>query len=360
MDLEVLLSNLNGEKKVKFLEQFTRSPKLLINDNFEIAFSEAKKISPLLAVSYLRAKGHVVKALMLLEKSELHAEAAKLCVELNLKEQALRNYLKDNNLEEAFKLCEEFNKLKAAEILEDLKGPGDAANYLFRLSRETDNNTEIMHACAEAYKRDKSFHSAGSCFYQAGNLESALESYKKVSCNQRVTEILEELGREDELVQYWLDNNNDSSLAAHFEENNEFESAIVHYKKLHDYSSAARCLLKENKILEALWLLQITNSYQDCVDLADNLNPNLITLQMHGLINKCHDKLGASYEAKNPKRALDHYIASANNDKTVELASALLETEITAGNFSAAKEYAIIAGDLDKAEIYNAAQDLLS
>ena len=150
-----------------------------------------------------------------------------------------------------------------------------------------------------------------------------------------------------------------SSLALHYNEKDPAQAA-AYYEELQDYQTAAQCLVKAQKLLEAMQLLVRNNYHEEALGIWDTTNPESqddIKLKQL-LMTQCYKELAPRYETSDPERALEYYSKLERPEKVKKVATYLMEQSGATGDFERASEYAALAGD-SKATTFEAAKELL-
>src|SRR3989338_3629403 len=355
MSLAEVLTNLSNQSKKSFLEKLLPSARALDDNEFATVSIAASEVSVDLGVQYLLSKEKLEEAIALLEKAGEPVNAAELCKKHGLRDRAAENYecthIRDNvkkaaeiylgveyelepgakvekisalenagKYKDASELCKEAgmvvravqnlklagntpaaeeleknsNPIKAAEVWERNHYQTEAENLLFR--------NGLFKELAALNERAGFFVSAASNYTVIEDFGSALRCYKQDKFSWCVEKILLQLGKEDQLVEYWHEVRDFSSLALYYNNKDPLQAA-VYYEELKDYQTAAQCLVKAQKPLKAMQLLVRNNYHEDALRIGDTTNPESqddIKLKQV-LITNCYEELAPRYETSDPE-----------------------------------------------------------
>ncbi|MEK6949759.1 MAG: hypothetical protein AABX34_06040 [Nanoarchaeota archaeon] len=416
MSLTDVLNGLSGESKKSFLESLLSRTSTLSDDDSNLATTSALEINVGLGVQYLRAKGKDGEAITALEEHEKYIAAAELCIDLNMKDRAvnnferaggfnnikravevhlgveytipnlygeikgridgleraekhidaadiskrhgmimraIENYRQGGNNQEADRLSNVSDIVKAAKVWENGGYPIEACNLL----SINDLNQEL----AATQERAGYFVSAGSTYERLGDLDSAVRLYKQAKFDHGVERILRNQGREDELVVYWEETGNKPKLARHFEEKDPAQAAVF-YTQLNDFRKASDCLVRAKKPVIAIELLVEKELYEDALKIREAIKDldGLDQAKISRLTIKCYQELSPRYEVSNPEKALKFYSKLNDQDGVRRVAIPLMNQAAAIGDFPSAARYALMIGDNNKAQIFEGANLLLN
>ena len=415
MSLTEVLGNLSQGSKLSFLENFLSHAATLDDDDFVIARDAALELSVDLGVKYLLIKGEKEEAITALEESERYVDAAELCKELGMKDRAvsnferaggfgnikkaveahlgveytipnlygaikgrigeleraeqhieaadlskrhgmimraIENYRHGGNNEEADRLLNFSDIVKAAKVWEDNAYPIEACNLLFL--------NGLDQELAATQERAGYLVSAASTYERLGHLDLALRLYKQAEFDHGVENILREQGKIDELVAYWHETNNLSSLARHYRDKDPKKAADF-YVELKDYQNAAQSLIEAERSLEAMQLLVDNELREDALRIGESIDDldGINTAELDLLMTLCYEELAPRYEVSNPRRALEFYSKSGDQDNVRRLATNLMEQAAANADFKSAAEYALMTGDSNKVATFKAVNEFL-
>jgi len=410
ISLAEVLNDLPGGSKESFLEGLLSRAGTLDDEDFNLVSKASLELSVDLGVKYLLAKGKKEEAITVFEESKEYFNAAELCAELKMYDRAVQNYEssgdikkavevylgveyvleqelmelemitsleKDGRHDEAAELCKRFgmtiraiknlklggddegaekltnvsDPAKAAQVWERNEGYMQSVNLLFR--------NELFTKLATTHVRAGHFINAAGTYERLMDFDSALGLYKQARFDHGVERILKEQGREEELVAYWHETKNSSSLAKHYR-NKDPEKAAGFYAEIRDYKTAAQSLVEAKKPLEAMQILVNNHYYEDALCIGDTLQDAevLDKDKLGGLKTQCYQELALRYETSDPKRALDFYSKLNDRDNVIRLANNLMDLAGANGEFKSAAEYALIIGENNKAATFRAAYAL--
>ncbi|MEK6909822.1 MAG: hypothetical protein AABW61_01965 [Candidatus Aenigmatarchaeota archaeon] len=409
------MNNLPAGKE-QFLENLIPSVGILNDVDFDVVLKAASEFGVGLHVKYLLARGKGEEAITALEEAGEHINAAELCIELRMKDRAvnnferagsfgnikravevhlgieytipnlygeikeridgleraekyidaidlskrygmimraIENYRQGGNNQEADRLSNVSDIVKAAKVWENGGYPIEACNLL----SINDLNQEL----AATQERAGYFVSAGSTYERLGDLDSAVRLYKQAKFDHGVERILRNQGREDELVVYWEETGNKPKLARHFEEKDPAQAAVF-YTQLNDFRKASDCLVRAKKPVIAIELLVEKELYEDALKIREAIKDldGLDQAKISRLTIKCYQELSPRYEVSNPEKALKFYSKLNDQDGVRRVAIPLMNQAAAIGDFPSAARYALMIGDNNKAQIFEGANLLLN
>jgi tetratricopeptide (TPR) repeat protein len=293
----------------------------------------------------MKYAANLVAKIDTLEGAQEHAEAARLGERFGMIDSAINNYDLAGNHEKVETLSDiSSDPVKAAQVWERNGYNIEAVNLLLL--------TGFSKELAETQERAGYFADAGSTYETLRDFDSALRSYKQAESVSDVERILEEQGREEELVAYWRETGNTLKLAEHFEVSDP-EKASTLYLESNDPNRAAGSLMKAGKFVEAIELAFENKLYETALEeiLALERMRALDPSKIDELKTRSYRELAPRYEASDPEKALDFYSKLEDQEGIKRVATNLRDQAKAKGEFLTASMYASRIGDEKESQV---------